>query len=391
MAGKIIYVSWMPLSAKVSRDWYIDHLISRGLEVEYWDVTNLLRGKLNQAGTKTADYLRTLHSFGEIEEQLQLPENKMAAFVMLVSYDGRRASFYRLFSSHACRMVFIKWGDMPVAYECNLLKKVWSRSRNPLLLAQDIFFRIKGIAFRKLKFVRPYEIVFAAGQTSMEGNYALRVVPINLCDFDNYKKASLGAGGLVSGAYAVYLDIYLPFQSDLKVCGMDAVTPHRYYASLNKFFQLVEEKYKIKVVIAAHPKAEYSADIFNGREIYYRQTPELVKDAEFVIAEHSTSVSYAVLNYKPIISIYTSEMESIYAHNFLPAIKSLSSYLGTTLCNIDEIKDSSQLGTLGANMIAYNKYKYSYLTSKNSENRNSEEIFCSELSNLVGVSRKNHP
>ena len=110
MKRKVIYVSWIPLTEKVSRDWYIDYLISKEILVEFWDVSYFLRGDLRQANTLSPTYAQTIQSFREVESKLKNQENSDALFVMLVEYDGRRAFFYRLFSKYSCRMLYIRWG-----------------------------------------------------------------------------------------------------------------------------------------------------------------------------------------------------------------------------------------------------------------------------------------
>ncbi|HUX91568.1 MAG TPA: hypothetical protein VMV48_12865 [Gallionellaceae bacterium] len=384
MARKIIYVSWIPLTAKVLHDWHIDHLISKGGAVEYWDVTRLLRGELLQIGAISTDYTKYFQTYREVEEQLKLQGNSDSLFVMLVGYDGRRASFYRLFTKYDCRMVFINLGTMPILTQKNIVQKSLLRLNRPLTLAEDIYFKIKGIVFRKLKLIKPYDIYFSSGEllaseTSIGNSYARKEVPINSSDYENHMKECAKIGCLVEGAYAVYLDIYLPFQSDLEVCGMQAVTPSLYYSSLNRFFRIIEAQCNLKVVIAAHPKADYHKDTFEGREIFSGQTPRLVKNAEFVIVEASTSISYAVLNYKPIVSIYTEEMSHLYRDNFMLSIYAASSVLGSSLYNIDTVTQNEKINIRDVDQEKYDRYKYSYLTSKQSEKRNSSDIFYSEM------------
>ena len=43
MSKKIIYVSFIRLTDKVTRDWYIDYSINKGAVVEYWDIVSLVR------------------------------------------------------------------------------------------------------------------------------------------------------------------------------------------------------------------------------------------------------------------------------------------------------------------------------------------------------------
>src|SRR5665213_3656884 len=97
LTNKVIYVSVMRLSDKASRDWYIDFLIEKGIPVEYWDVASLVYGEDGRHSQQTA-YLRTPNSYREIERLLQLPENKNASYVMLVTYEGRTAALFRILS-----------------------------------------------------------------------------------------------------------------------------------------------------------------------------------------------------------------------------------------------------------------------------------------------------
>jgi hypothetical protein len=187
---------------------------------------------------------------------------------------------------------------------------------------------------------------------------------------------------VVKGKYAVFLDINLPYQSDLVISGLPAVNASCYFKSLNHFLDLLEDAYSVKVVIAAHPKAAYNNNEYNQREIYSLLTAELVKDAEFVITHTSTALSYAVLNSKPLVFIYTDEMMSIYKNTFMREIESSANYLNASIYNIDEITDGSQVIIKLPNQELYESYKYNYLTSQESENKISAEIFWSEINSL---------
>jgi len=374
---KVIYVSYMHLSDKVSRDWYIDYLIAKGVTVEYWDVVSLLAGEVVEFGAIDTDYLRTPRTYSEVEAMLRLPGNRDAFYVMLIYYDGNVTGLYRLLTKYDCKMLFIAWGALPI----KRAKKMLSIFSNPFQIAEKVFFKIKAIVYIRLGLVKPFNVVFAAGQALTTRNlHASKVIPINLVDYDHYIKAKLEGERPVVGKYAVFLDIYLPYQSDLKIVGMHAVNPGAYYASLNRFFELLEVQYGIKVVVAAHPKADYSVDLFNGREIYYSRTPSLVKDADFVISHHSTSLSYAVLNHKPIIFIYTNEMAALYRHTVVSYLRDFSCYLDAAIHNIDEITNGEKIIVNDVNLSRYDDYKYEFLTTHESENSLTQDIFFREIS-----------
>ena len=186
MTPKVIYVSFMRLSERVARDGYIDFLMAKSVAVEYWDLVPLLFGG-DASASKQTDYLRTPHSYQEFNSQLRLPENEGALFMMLISYEGRTTDVYRLLSQHGCRTYFIAWGELPINHGSRSLRILSRVVSNPTEFAQAFYCKIKAIAYRKLKLVKPYDVVFAAGRELLASkHYANKVVPINLVDYDHY-------------------------------------------------------------------------------------------------------------------------------------------------------------------------------------------------------------
>lgn len=375
MIRKVIYVSIMRLSDKAARDWYLDFLIANGISVEYWDVTSLVFGEDGHS-SKKAEYLRTPRTYQEVEATLRRPENRDACYVVVVTYERRTAKLYRLLSKNHCRMLFIDWGALPTSRSTDWYRRL----SDPAATAINLLWKSKAIIYRKLRLIKPFDIVFAAGEALMSGShYALRVVPINLVDYDHYVEGKSDKGRLVKGRYVVFLDIYLPYQSDLKITGLATLDPCSYYLSLNRFFKLLELKYEIKVVIAAHPKSDYGIDTFQGRETFRGRTAELVRDADFVVSHHSTSNSYAVLNRKPIIFVYTEEMLRMYKYTRIREIMDFAKYLDAAIYNIDKITQCSQVVINAVNLSRYDGYKYSFLTTHESEHTTTQEIFWREI------------
>jgi hypothetical protein len=379
MTEKVIYVSFIHLTDKTARDWYIDFLIGKGVKVEYWDVVALVRDAYIEANAKQTEYLKTFLTYGKLEEALRLPENRNARYMMLVSYTGETARLYRVMSKYNCRMLFIAWGALPIAGLPKWQTVLFGLS-NPLRLAKRIYYRVKASAYRRLGLVNPFDTEFAAGQACVaKRHFASKVVPINLIDYDHFKKTEMGRERLVQGRFCVFLDVNLPHHPDLKMAGLQAVDPQDYYAALNHFFDLVEAEFGVQVVIAAHPSANYNVNPFHGREILRLRTPELVRDADFTIAHHSTSISYAVLNHKPVIFIYTNEMAALYKRTVAGWIRDYATYLDAPLYNVDEITEGCQIDIAKINEKRYEDYKYSFLTSQKSENMATQEIFWREI------------
>ena len=115
----------------------------------------------------------------------------------------------------------------------------------------------------------------------------------------------------------MFLDDNIVFDRDYIILKRKTVQSSTYYNELNKYFDLIENKFELKVVIAAHPKSNYNKDFFCGREVYQNKTHELAKDCEFAIAHYSTSVAFPVLYKKPINFIYTNAMVKKFYYNYI--------------------------------------------------------------------------
>jgi hypothetical protein len=383
---KIIYVSVAKLTDKIERDWYINFCRECGESVEFWDLSPFMRVDYLDSNQIQTSYLVSINSISEFEKLLKLPSNKSAIYVMLMSYSAKFSGPYRLLSKNNCKTVFMNWGYMPTS---KIPMPGWG-SRFTRLLASPKRFLFQlpdillGKLYRKIGLVKKYDIVFVAGDALFSfQQYSKKTIRFNLCDYDNFQIEAFNSKKAIhEKKYAVFLDANLPYQSDLSICGLPAVNPEKYFRSLNNFFDSFEKNHNLSIVIALHPKSEYGSEKFNGRKTIKMQTPNLVKYSEIVVTHTSTAISYAVLNMKPILLIYTAEMQEIYGDSVMLEIEGLSSYLGCKTCNIDVLSKNKALINPSINIKSYIDYKYNFLTSPATENFLSSEIFLQGLKNL---------
>lgn len=379
---KVIYLSWMPLTDYVSRTWFIDFLIQKEVAVEYWDVTRMLRGDLKEYGEKPMAYVRTFGSYKEIETALAETDNRENIYISLISLDGAHClKLFHLLDKYDCKAVFINWGGMPIKSISGMnLGRIIGKFREPFRIAKVAYSLARKYYYIKLGLIKKYNLCLVAGEQLMQvDQFAAKVVPINMSDYDTYRGKANQNTRISEGQYVVFLDINLPFQSDLALSGASVLNADEYYASLNRFFMLIERTYATKVVIASHHKANNASQRFDGRECYHGKTAELVRDADFVISHHSTSIGYAVLNRKPIVFIYTDEMQKLYSTCRIRWIQDLAQYFELPVYNVDQITDGSQIIIQPPSRERYDSYKYSYLTSHESESSSSVEIFWREI------------
>jgi len=166
---------------------------------------------------------------------------------------------------------------------------------------------------------------------------------------------------------AIFVDIYLPFHPDILQRGMSApVATEEYYSLLCNFFDCVEEKLGIKVVIAAHPRSHYEeeGDFFQGRRIARGKTSELVRKAKFVILHYSTAINFPVLYKKPMIFVTT---ESLLMTIFGRKADHFASYFGKTPINISRELNIDLEDELFVDEEKYDKFKHDFIKKEGSE------------------------
>ena len=379
MTQKIIYISFTRLTEKMARDWFIYDYKQRGISVEYWDVSFLLRGEYLEENAIEADYLYSPKSFAAVYARVLLPENIKASYMMLVTVEWRFIKIYELLSKLGVRMYYVAWGAMPSVISVGPRSLTQRLLRSNDLMA-SIANKILIAAYKKIGWIRPFEVVFAAGYAMANyGWYAKRVVSIHSLDYERCRQSLLSEEKIVMGRYAVFLDINLPYQSDLALHGMDPIDSSLYFDSLNRFFSLIEKKYDLRVVIAAHPKSSYSSSEFNGRMITRGNTANLVKNSYFVISHHSTSVGYAVFNFKPIIFFYTNEIKNMYSNSMMKYLVVLSDALGASLFNVDLITGDSDLSFKPVNHVLYKSFVDNYLSNDATSLKTTADIILENI------------
>ena len=377
---KIVFLYFVPLTQNWENKSFMRDLIGAGFEVECWDVTDMYFKRADFTEIVERDYVKKLSSLRAVEDRLKTTNVKNTAFILTIPLQMGSLRLYRLFSRYRCGMLAFAWGLMPHGpKDLSLTRKILKYAgglMNPEKL-KSYFLNKTPLLYKGLRLIKEYDVVFAAGSitASMHEKYS-KIVPVNYFDYDSYLRIRDDGNRLVDGDYCVYLDGNLAYDNDFKILKIKTVTPDKYYKSLKRFFDLIEKKYGVEVVIAGSPKSEYADGFFGKRRIYKYKTNELVKDCSFAIANFSTSIAYAVLYRKATIFYYTDEIRSL---SHFEGIKNFAAILNCNMYNIDSLWDESRLEIKPVDLKKYDDYKYAYLTSKESENRYSKDIFLEYL------------
>lgn len=383
---KVIYIGYQPITTKFYFDFYVDKCLDNGIEVEYWDISKLYFPSINFDVIFDFNGVKYIKSFRELKALLTLTEINSTIFITNITYEFKVWRLYSLLSSFKCIHAFFGRGQFP-APKKTLTYKIWEvfLSLNYRRIVNG-FKKMLGIVLIYFKIIKKYNVIFRAGSAGYitEGVNNLfdskngKIIDVNYFDYDKYLECINGKP-LFEKTYCVFLDEYLPYHPDFSMFGIKTVKADNYYSQLNKFFDLIEIKFNISVIIAAHPKAlRYSSENpFMGRMTVLNKTCELVKDAKFVMTHHSTSISFPILFKKPIFFI-TSQAQKKRMHPLYKLTLYLGKFLNCKVIHFDDFNERDNLNCF-VDIEKYDNYKYMYLTSKESENKQSSEIFIEEI------------
>ena len=390
MINKVVYIGYQPLTDKVMEDFYFQNLKEKGIVVEYWDLSEIyfkgvFNNKLND------EFIFKINSFSTLEDLIKRQDILNTLFLSTITFEYRVLSLYRILSKYKCKTSFFARGALPFPTATsgvgNFILKLQKAADINLLFG---FAKNKYAYFlKKNGIVKPHALVFRAGEKGIQTigvgndieNEKSKIIDVNSFDYDKYVKTK-NSENLVINKYCVFLDEYFPFHPDFEMLKIRTIEANEYYDNLNRFFDLLENKFNLKVVIAAHPKADKyrEKDFFNKRKVFFNKSAELTRNSEFVVAHCSTSISFAVLNKKPILTLTSNAIKEVMP-SYFNFITNFSKILDTHLINMDE-SVSTEIILPEPNLIKYSKYAYTYLTSVKSQDLVSSEVFTESILSL---------
>ena len=365
----------------VVENYHFDTIIENGIQFEYWDVSNIYFSEISIVDKIEKDYVRKFRSYKQFEVEIKKQNNSETGYFFEIGINRKSLKLYKILCKYNCVKIKQVIAVFPT-YQKTKIEKL--KSFFTFNLISKMLNRFLPYVYFKLRLINPFDFVFAAGSIAIDLNKNVsKVINFNSYDYDNYLISKLNSNHkrIIPENYCVFIDNYITNHPDLKILNLSSIEPQKYFETLNRFFEIVETKFNIKVVIAAHPKADYSkTNPFNNRPIYKQLSNELIKDCEFVLGHFSTTFSFAVLYKKPVILFYTNELITINNHRFFDTITNLSNVLKCNILNADSC-DADDIMLKEVDKNTYTDYKYKYLTSLQSENRFSKDILIDFIKN----------
>ena len=393
MINRVIFFVEYPMN---KRDWKrlgIQTLLNNKFRVEIWDFTPCLHpGFADKIRVnERVDDFNDTYIIRNIGYSVWLAQALNAATLVIYQFglNDTTLPVFRAVARSKAKTGIIQVNQIIIHFapEGSITNKIQGLS------VTEIYHRLLTKIILKIPWifgVQPMDYLIGSTDKSLEVaqynypiNHKTKQIWVHGIDYDIYLKTREIKERIVQEKYAVFIDEYAPFHSDLLYLGINPeLTPGIYYPALCRFFGLLEKKYNISIVIAAHPRSQYETmpDYFNGRKVIRDETAALIRDSEFVIAHMSTSINLAVLFEKPIVFITTGELAA-QQDGIFPLglyIEQTAAFFGKVPILCDDISTVGDLD-LGVDKEIYNKYRNTHIKKDGGGDIPAWDLIVSEL------------
>jgi len=366
---KIIFIAPEPLTQFTKKMYNIKEFLIAGFDVEYWDLHPFLYHKRSLPDEAKDSYIYLMNSFESFSERLNTIEVHNAIFILITGDNWKTRKIVHLLSDKKCKVITVNYyasANTNLSF-LRIIKRAFYS--NILKKAINLFNAYRYKFYKKTHNISPFICCFS---TSFQGSDR-----INLPDYELYKKLKTENNTLVEESYILFIDVFYPLHPDLRDFGTDSPSNAvDYYSSMRLFFDNLEKKFNMPVIIAAHPKAIYNNNEFGNRKIIKYATGQLIQHADFIVLHASNSISFAVLFNKPVAFIKTAGMRTFEKFTFY--ISSAAQLFGKNVFNIDkQLFEDFSFSCIDSN-IAEN-YINNYLTSPQTKDKSNDDILIQKI------------
>jgi len=259
------------------------------------------------------------------------------------------------------------------------LNSLYKHFKNPKILIYNLKKNFYNFLYFKFYKKNDYFLIFNKNFEKKITQEKTKIIDANSFDYSLALK-NINNGIKISSKsnYALFLEAPTPLHpGDELIWGgeNEGYTKEKWFPSLNRFFDELEKKLKLKIIIAPHPKVKHKQrpSYYGGREVSELSLVEAAYNADLIITQKSTGVAFGVIYNKPIMLVTSNEL--VENKNTVRQQTYFSKELGTTIKNIDEKIDPEDIKKIFSfDKTKYQNYFYNYCTARKDKKRNYQII-----------------
>ncbi len=176
--------------------------------------------------------------------------------------------------------------------------------------------------------------------------------------------------------YCVFIDSYLPFHPDSIVDWGIYIDPEIYFSELREILRKVQVKTELEIIIAAHPRADYrdKPQCYGNYKIEYAKTAELIKSADLVLGQFSTSIGMVAIAKKPLGILLLPSCDSVYGW-----VNACKSYVKMFECAMIRTPKDVEKLSLDFNSSAYDRFAKRFMTTGKNNDRSLWDVITENI------------
>lgn len=348
---------------------------------EIWDLGDYFyKNKINNLNSKekiNINYLKKFKSLDKIKKELyKLDHNSLLIDPFNIS---KKSTFAKIILKKKIKLLFFHLGPIPTNKNNYNFKYYLKRFIN------SPYYYLKKINDFSFNKVTPNYLMLVNKDYIKILNYKIssntKIILAHSFDYNRYldKKKTKKNKLLPNKNYAVFIDEGVTGHPDYTYLNLKQYCNTKiYFDELNRFFLYIEKKLNLKVLIAGHPKINYSKkdNLFN-RKLYINDTMRLIKNSKIVFSHISTSINFAVIFKKPIFFLDSNN----YNLTFRNQIKLHSSFLKSKLINLSSNSYNNYFNnSLKINKTSYDRYMNNFITHNIKDKRTTWQILYDNIS-----------
>ena len=383
----LIVLVFFPLTKYYFKKFYFKK--NKKWKIKYWNLLGLYNEKIykkfsNNNIIKNKQFIN-INSLSDLQSEFR----KLPKFFHYISYVPRSIQF-----SLIDRMLKIYGGRKSLIRFSGLINSITINDQVGFILKNlsfKLLVKILFSFFRKINFFIANDIISAKPKTIFAPNQLWlnnfkRKYPtsklIETFDYE-YQIFRYFKKKIYKKKYIVFVDQMadLPFDEQVLHNKKHYLDKNKYWTNLNIFLNFCEKKFRLKSIIAAHPRRD-KKDLPNiDKRFIFNKTPQLIKDSALVVLHQSTAISLAVLFKKPMVLLTLDEFEKMLGR--VVEIKKISKELNLNLINLDKFNNKKNK-KLDKNKLKIDNKKYqtyldNHIKFKNNKSSNIWGIVFKEL------------
>ena len=373
----IVFINAFDLAMNGQTHLFIEALLNSDFKVEYWSVVKCFFPNRPTAtyDIVKSDYHIKIDTFNELLDKMnKLRINDTLLGIGTIPERWKYRAFFKFINKSKFFTFILIGSSRYKSTENKLDLKFLDKLKRTVIKMEKNLLRL----FWRANFC---DIYISPNPSS----YCSRKVFINNKDYEKHRTDS-HLPDIIQNKYAVFLDQYFPLHYQIKRSKDDPSNEKYVHKHLNimcSFFTKIERQFDLKIVVALHPASKYTETDYGGRIVLKHKTCQLIQHSKFVITHGSTSISFAILRYCPLIFFYTDDIKAM-SPDIFSFSKANSQLLKSPFLHVEQFTNNPCL-SLPEPYIdrdACEKYKYTHMTRKEIENRENEDIIIELFKSL---------